>query len=125
MNTDHLAPAIVVVAIDGCAPLWHDVLLGMEEEGIPYAVETAAAGDVIPCAWQAACRSPLLVGIACDRETLVVHYKNLPTSAPLFTLTYQHNSHARRSTGNNAARLVKGIPFRACHSLPTGETQYE
>ncbi|RVR68947.1 propanediol dehydratase, partial [Citrobacter freundii] len=37
-------------------------------------------------------------------------------SAPLFTLTYQQNSHDRRSIGNNAARLVKGIPFRECHS---------
>ncbi|EAB5472320.1 diol dehydratase reactivase subunit alpha [Salmonella enterica subsp. enterica] len=36
----------------------------------------------------------VLVGIACDRHTLVVHYKNLPASA----------------------RLVKGIPFRDLHA---------
>ncbi|HDI6197812.1 TPA: propanediol dehydratase, partial [Escherichia coli] len=46
----------------------------------------------------------------------IVHYKNLPASAPLFTLMYQQDNHARRSIGNNAARLVKGIPFRECHS---------
>ncbi|MCV5540284.1 glycerol dehydratase reactivase beta/small subunit family protein, partial [Escherichia coli] len=42
--------------------------------------------------------------------------KNLPASAPLFTLMYQQDNHTRRSIGNNAARLVKGIPFRECHS---------
>ncbi|HDY3019817.1 TPA: glycerol dehydratase reactivase beta/small subunit family protein, partial [Salmonella enterica] len=76
-------------------------------------------------AWLAASRSPLLVGIACDREKLIVHYKNLPPSAPLFTLTYHQNNRAQRCTGNNAARLVKGIPFRECDSSSTGEKQYE
>ncbi|HFK7116484.1 TPA: glycerol dehydratase reactivase beta/small subunit family protein, partial [Escherichia coli] len=33
-----------------------------------------------------------------------------------FTLMYQQDNHTRRSIGNNAARLVKGIPFRECHS---------
>ncbi len=56
--------------------------------------------------------SPLLVGIACDREQLIVHYKNLPASTPLFSLRYHQDRLARRNTGNNAARLVKGIPFR-------------
>ena len=67
-------------------------------------------------AWQAARSSPLLVGIACDRHTLVVHYKNLPASAPLFTLMHHQDSQAHRNTGNNAARLVKGIPFRDLNS---------
>jgi Dehydratase medium subunit. len=125
MDSNHPAPAIVITAFDGCISSWNDVLLGIEEEGIPFAIRDSFSGDVIQSAWQAACQSPLLVGIACDKQTLVVHYKNLPTSAPLFTLTYQQNSHAQRSIGNNAARLVKGIPFRECHSLSTGEMQYE
>ncbi|MXD27896.1 propanediol dehydratase, partial [Escherichia coli] len=49
-------------------------------------------------------------------KKLIVHYKNLPASAPLFTLMSQEDNQARRSIGNNAARLVKGIPFRECHS---------
>ena len=89
-----------------------EVIAGIEEEGIPFVIQHQAAGEVVQSAWQAARMSPLLVGIACNEETLVVHYKNLPTSAPLFTLTYRQNSLDRRSTGNNAARLVKGIPFR-------------
>lgn len=58
----------------------------------------------------------VLVGIACDRHSLVVHYKNLPASAPLFTLMHHQDSQAQRNTGNNAARLVKGIPFRDLHA---------
>lgn len=116
MESNLTAPAIVIFSMGDCASRWHDVLLGIEEEGIPFVIEEIPSGDVTHSAWLAACRSPLLVGIGCSREKLVVHYKNLPTSAPLFTLMYQQNSHARRSTGSNAARLVKGIPFKECHS---------
>ncbi|WP_213134010.1 glycerol dehydratase reactivase beta/small subunit family protein [Citrobacter sp. FP75] len=116
MESNLSAPAIVIFAQGDCTSLWNDVLLGIEEEGIPFVIRECHSTDIIHSAWLAACQSPLLVGIGCNRETLVVHYKNLPTSAPLFTLMYQQDSHARRSIGNNAARLVKGIPFRECHS---------
>ncbi len=112
MESNLTTPAIVIFTSADCADVWNDVLLGIEEEGIPFVIQESGSADVIHNAWLAACQSPLLVG----REKLVVHYKNLPTSAPLFTLTYQQNSHDRRSIGNNAARLVKGIPFRECHS---------
>ncbi|AUV26878.1 glycerol dehydratase reactivase beta/small subunit family protein [Citrobacter sp. RHBSTW-00678] len=116
MESNLTTPAIVIFATAGCTDVWSDVLLGIEEEGIPFVIQESPSTDVIHNAWLAACQSPLLVGIGCNREKLVVHYKNLPTSAPLFTLTYQQDNHARRSIGNNAARLVKGIPFRECHS---------
>nr|AAP48664.1 PduH [uncultured bacterium] len=116
MESNLSAPAIVIFTLGDCTSLWNDVLLGIEEEGIPFVIRESHSTDTIHSAWLAACQSPLLVGIGCNQEQLVVHYKNLPTSAPLFTLTYQQDSHARRSIGNNAARLVKGIPFRECHS---------
>lgn len=114
-SKDH-APVIVVTEIGNCIDTWNEVLLGIEEEGIPFHIQQIPSGEVIDSAWQAARQSPLLVGIACDREKLIVHYKNLPASAPLFTLMYQQDNHARRSIDNNAARLVKGIPFREGHS---------
>ena len=114
-SKDH-APVIVVTEIGNCIDTWNEVLLGIEEEGIPFHIQQIPSGEVIDSAWQAARQSPLLVGIACDREKLIVHYKNLPASAPLFTLMYQQDNHARRSIGNNAARLVKGIPFWEGHS---------
>lgn len=112
MDVNASTPAIVIAVSKECHPLWQEVLLGIEEEGIPFVINESPFDDVTKSAWQAACHSPLLVGIACNAQQLIVHYKNLPPSAPLFTLTTQHPSHARRSTGNNAARLVKGIPFR-------------
>ena len=114
-SKDH-APVIVVTEIGNCINTWNEVLLGIEEDGIPFHIQQIPSGEGIDSTWQAARQSPLLVGIACDREKLIVHYKNLPTSAPLFTLMYQQDNHARRSIGNNAARLVKGIPFREGHS---------
>lgn len=116
MDSNHSAPAIVITVINDCASLWHEVLLGIEEEGIPFLLQHHPAGDVVDSAWQAARSSPLLVGIACDRHSLVVHYKNLPASAPLFTLMHHQDSQAQRNIGNNAARLVKGIPFRDLNS---------
>ncbi|MBA7801024.1 glycerol dehydratase reactivase beta/small subunit family protein [Citrobacter freundii] len=116
MESNLSAPAIVIFTLGEDISLWNDVLLGIEEEGIPFVVQESHSADIILSAWLAACQSPLLVGIGCNREQLVVHYKNLPTSAPLFTLMYHQDSHARRCIGNNAARLVKGIPFRECHS---------
>lgn len=111
-----VAPAIVIAVTDECSEQWRDVLLGIEEEGIPFVLQPQTGGDLIHHAWQAAQRSPLQVGIACDRERLIVHYKNLPASTPLFSLMYHQNRLARRNTGNNAARLVKGIPFRDRHA---------
>ncbi|MDI0562000.1 glycerol dehydratase reactivase beta/small subunit family protein [Escherichia coli] len=116
MESKEHTPAIVVTEIGDCISTWNEVLLGIEEEGIPFRIQHIPSGEVIDSAWQAARKSPLLVGIACDREKLIVHYKNLPASAPLFTLMYQQDNHTRRGIGNNAARLVKGIPFRECHS---------
>ena len=116
MESNLNTPAIVIFTTGDYADTWNDVLLGIEEEGIPFVIQENHSADVIHNAWLAACQSPLLVGIGCSREKLVVHYKNLPASAPLFTLMYQQDNHARRSIGNNAARLVKGIPFRECHS---------
>jgi hypothetical protein len=129
MESKEHTPAIVVTEIGDCISTWNEVLLGIEEEGIPFVLQPQTGGEGIPfriqhipsgevidSAWLAARQSPLLVGIACDQEKLIVHYKNLPASAPLFTLMYQQDNHARRSIGSNAARLVKGIPFREFHT---------
>ncbi|STU92084.1 propanediol dehydratase reactivation factor small subunit [Klebsiella pneumoniae] len=78
MESSVVAPAIVIAVTDECSEQWRDVLLGIEEEGIPFVLQPQTGGDLIHHAWQAAQRSPLQVGIACDRERLIVHYKNLP-----------------------------------------------
>ena len=59
MDSNHSAPAIVIAAIDGCDGLWREVLLGIEEEGIPFLLQHHPAGDVVDSAWQAARSSRL------------------------------------------------------------------
>ncbi|WLI77631.1 glycerol dehydratase reactivase beta/small subunit family protein [Kosakonia sp. H02] len=112
MSANQESPAIVIHAHGDCQSLWQEVLWGIEEEGIPWHWQEADGQDVVSSAWQAANQSALLVGIACDGQQLVIHYRNLPASAPLFTLMQYAESQARRIAGSNAARLVKGIPFR-------------
>lgn len=64
MESSVVAPAIVIAVTDECSEQWRDVLLGIEEEGIPFVLQAQTGGDLVHHAWQAAQRSPLLVGIA-------------------------------------------------------------
>ncbi|WP_337263768.1 MULTISPECIES: glycerol dehydratase reactivase beta/small subunit family protein [unclassified Serratia (in: enterobacteria)] len=91
---------------------WQQVLLGIEEEGIPWRWQPSADGEVVQRAWQAAARSLLLVGLACTANEMVVHYRNLPADQPLFRLAGPQEDDRWRRLGNNAARLVKGLPFK-------------
>ncbi|MBS1204967.1 MAG: propanediol dehydratase [Proteobacteria bacterium] len=109
-NSDN--PVIVINGDGNYQSDWQEVLWGIEEEGIPWRWQMSQEEDVTTSAWQAANQSALLVGIACNSQRLVIHYRNLPASAPLFTLMRQAEPQARRRAGSNAARLVKGIPFR-------------
>ncbi|MGK9172835.1 glycerol dehydratase reactivase beta/small subunit family protein [Yokenella regensburgei] len=112
MEINQDSPVIVITALSECQSLWQEVLWGIEEEGIPWRWQQASGVDVVAHAWQAANQSALLVGVGCDNEKLVIHYRNLPASAPLFCLMRHEDLQSRRAAGNNAARLVKGIPFR-------------
>lgn len=109
-------PVILVHLLAGCdAGLWQQVFYGIEEEGIPFQLEQAETSDVANSAYDAAQRSPLLVGMACTREEIVVHFKNLQPVNPLFRLAkpLEQKADVLRSLGNNAARLVKGLPFKS------------
>lgn len=112
MDMHDARPAIVIFAHHTTQARWEEVLFGMEEESIPWEWIVCEHASLPDNAWQAASQSPLLVGIGCDDETLLVHYRNLPVDAPLFRLS-RHDIHTdARRTGNNAARLVKGLPFK-------------
>lgn len=87
------------------------VLYGVEEEQIPLMTNEIDVPDVVERAYQSALNSRLSVGIANDGNRFVVHYKNLKPDKPLFDeviTDYQQ----LRDLGANAARLVKGIPFK-------------
>lgn len=87
------------------------LLNGIEEEQIPFSIAEVQVADVVSRAYQAALSSRLSVGIAYEQQRYVAHYKNLPEQAPLFDVTLATPADLRK-LGANAARLVKGIPFK-------------
>lgn len=93
---------------------WSDfinVLLGIEEEGIPYDVFAAHCSDVLQLAHDASIESRLGVGVGISKEGVVLQYEKLDKTAPLFRIKiYQKDKF--RNIGANAARLVKKLPFK-------------
>ncbi len=92
-----------------------EVKAGMEEEGIPYSIVASKTGAAVPMAYQGACESKLGVGIGISAESLCIHYAKLPCDQPLFVLPGPGRAVEWRCFGYNAARLVKGIPFKNMH----------
>ncbi|GAA2909689.1 glycerol dehydratase reactivase beta/small subunit family protein [Enterococcus pseudoavium] len=87
------------------------ILLGIEEEGIPYEEVVTTKLTLVEAAYELAVNSPLEVGIVMDGRQAVMHYKKLPKNEPLFIIDTADEE--LRKLGTNAARLVKGIPFKA------------
>ncbi|MGX7024762.1 glycerol dehydratase reactivase beta/small subunit family protein [Vagococcus hydrophili] len=86
------------------------LLYGMEEEGIPSETRESTRKELISAAFEQAIKSPLGVGISVDEKKVVLHFKNLPEQEPLFVVTNEPES--MMILGQNAARLVKCIPFK-------------
>jgi hypothetical protein len=114
IETPPVVPAIKVFLADSqVAPdVLANVLAGAEEEGVPCEVEQRPARSAAALAYEAASKSVLGVGIGVDGEgVLAVHFHSLPEDEPLFVLQYRIDADKVRVTAENAARLVKGIPF--------------
>ena len=114
MLPDQIRPCIVVYVYNhpGYEQKVREVQAGMEEEGIPYSIVESSEKDVITLAYQAACASRLGVGVGIGLEGLSIQYDKLPEREPLFLLTTSGSPADWRIFGYNAARLVKGIPFK-------------
>lgn len=112
-NDDSQRPSIVVglengITIpDSAKPLFY----GIEEEQIPVSIREINVSGVLARAYQSALASRLSVGIAFEGDHFIVHYKNLRENHPLFDMTINDKKQLR-ILGANAARLVKGIPFK-------------
>ncbi|MBB1110556.1 glycerol dehydratase reactivase beta/small subunit family protein [Limosilactobacillus balticus] len=112
-NDDSQRPSIVVglkngtTIPDSAKPLFY----GIEEEQIPVSVRKINIDGAIERAYQSALASRLSVGIAFEGDHFIVHYKNLKEEHPLFDMTVDDRKQLR-ILGANAARLVKGIPFK-------------
>ncbi len=116
MNAASRPVVLVAVSPNGLdQSLVRQVLLGLEEESVPAeVVEWEQGRTAEELAHEAAARSPLGVGVGIGKDAwVVVHHRRLRKSSPLFRV------HGRtcpadmvRDAGHNAARLVKGVPFK-------------
>ena len=104
--------AIFVYPHQGSENKLREVQAGMEEEGIPYSIIQKDEPDATLLAYQAACHSKLGVGLGIGPDGVAIQYDKLPVSQPLFQLTTAGTASDWRRYGYNAARLVKGIPFK-------------
>ena len=100
-DCDHLSEADFV-----------SVLLGIEEEGIPYDIQAVHCADVLELAQNASLDSRLGVGVGISKEGIVLQYEKLDKAAPLFRIKF-YQTDQFRNIGSNAARLVKKMPFRS------------
>ena len=105
-------PTVRLIATDNApADKVAQIGYGIEEEGIPFSlVSPDELSDPVSLATQ----SQLLVGIACDGRDAVLHYRNLPLEKFIYRIKDYSAipDHVLRLFGSNAARLVKGVPFK-------------
>jgi hypothetical protein len=104
--------AIHVFPHVGCEQKLREITAGMEEEGIPCVVVTSNEQDAVQLAYDGACDSRLGVGVGIGEKNVSIHYAKLPPEQPLFVLNGPGSVQEWRCYGYNAARLVKGIPFK-------------
>ena len=94
--------------------LIHPILLGLEEEGIPWKVCSFESQDLYRLAKQAADDSRLDVGLGIDSQTnrIFVQHIGLSAEKPLLVYDSADSDHEiARQAGENAARLVKRQPL--------------
>jgi hypothetical protein len=109
---------VVCIRVSGDVPdlVVHCIGWGLEEEGIP--AQTGGAQDHATAALlaKAASReSRLHVGIGIHGATgqVALHHRDMPDEKPLFIVPLRpFDQQALVRLGKNAARLVKGNPFR-------------
>jgi hypothetical protein len=114
MLPDQNKPCVLIYVFphSDCEAKIREVQAGMEEEGIPYTVVHSNEINAAALAYEGASKSKLGVGIGIGEGDLCIHYAKLPAQKPLFALQASGKPAEWRHFGYNAARLVKGIPFK-------------
>ena len=106
-------PSIKISVLDRNSQYIKEIAYGIEEEGIPYEITEENFYDITEKAFEISQNSRLAVGIAIDSEKAVIHFSKLKADKPLFIISLQGTEREKlRTYGSNAARLIKGIPFK-------------
>lgn len=101
-------PSIVIITEKPDNPALKEILAGIEEEGVPFQIELESNGDARNKALQGAEKSSLETGIGIGRNEVYVALRN----AVLYKASSNAYPEELRKLGANAARYVKGIPFK-------------
>ena len=88
-----------------------ELLLGIEEEGVPVEVSRHAELDPLLLAHQAATASVLGIGIGISLGYVVVTSERLDARRPYLARFLGAGYEEDRGVGANAARLVKRVPL--------------
>ncbi len=88
------------------------IVFGLEEEGIPFELSPQDEISNVKLSYNASLASKVEVGIGVGSDLISLHYRKLDINKPLFTIRYDDEIENLRKIGINAARLVKGIPFK-------------
>ena len=106
-------PAIKISVLNRHSKYIKEITYGIEEEGIPYEITEENFYDTTEKAFEISQVSRLSVGIAMGKEEAVIHFSKLRIDKPLFVLSLDGLEKEKlRIYGSNAARLIKGIPFK-------------
>ena len=88
------------------------VLLGIEEEGVPSRVDRLSELNPLVLAHRAATSSRLGIGLGIALDYVVITTEKLPKERPYLAHFLGRSEQADRIIGSNAARLVKRLPLR-------------
>ena len=109
-------PPAVIVAYrphPGCAEALREICAGIEEEGMQSQTIALHTTNATALAYEAASRSPLLVGVGVAQGELCIHVGALPADTPLESRNASSREPAcQRHIGHNAARLAKAMPLK-------------
>ncbi|MBO3444136.1 glycerol dehydratase reactivase beta/small subunit family protein [Clostridium sp. CCUG 7971] len=89
-----------------------EILWGIEEEGIPYKVESKEKDTSNNLSHEASLKSRLGIGIGISKDKISLTTSKLDKNTPLISIELNHDYSKLRNVGANGARLVKGIELK-------------
>lgn len=112
-------PSIIVAVNAAIRPeQLTEVLLGIEEEGIPHDVSTSDEINPLTLAHEASTQSRLGVGVGISLDYAVVTTEKLAPGRPYIARHLNQRADWDRALGANAARIVKRIPLHSYTEHP-------
>ena len=106
-------PTIIINISDGVTQTHlAEVLYGIEEEGIPYTLQSVSHMSAAQAAHRAAIQSRLGLGVGASAGLVAVTTEKLAEDQPYISQNLNATRELDRAIGSNAARLVKRIPLR-------------